>query len=321
MDLSRVTQKTDKSPAKSSLTASLNLMSFFTRKTPEKGQLKSKTPTDESGKEEKKGCHFLSNCHLTIDDYITVFLLRLYLYDPVKYEYPCPIIPIPEEISNSRSEEDSLCEDTESFDPSVSEQGEGKQECPPHTLHYTLPFVDFINSCRTERSIADIVEVNLLLETLYLSFRNELKHTIDNEHMESGGEAEKEEAGDIREAVREETRRDVPARVWREDSKESTTTDDEHHHSASHKSIDNDLDDVSFRLQRLAARFSDNPTGPDESEVAGSGNEKVDSSWRRQCSFILSNEDRLRKGIAQKLYPLLTHQQNQLLYVIVSNKK
>ncbi|OTF74022.1 hypothetical protein BLA29_000731 [Euroglyphus maynei] len=132
---------------------------------------------------------------LTIDDYITFFLLRLYLYDPVKYEYPSPIIPLPKHSIVRRFEDECDCPGTQELDDDSAEFG-----CPDtikdgsaikctssiflKASELSLPFIDMINSSWMDRSIDDVIKLNQLLETLYLCYRNELRSSLDNEYSD-----------------------------------------------------------------------------------------------------------------------------------------
>lgn len=107
---------------------------------------------------------------LTIDDYINFFLLRLYLYDPVKYEYPSPIIPIPKMCMFDNFGDQDACQ-TFHYESLMSTE-------------FSLPYFDMNNSRWKDRSIIDIIELNNLLETLYLSYRKELCPSIDNEYSD-----------------------------------------------------------------------------------------------------------------------------------------
>lgn len=327
MGSSKATKKSDKPPPKSTISGNLNLMSFFTRKASKPKINQTEVQTNKT----KRNIVFSS--HLTIDDYITVFLLRLYLYDPAKYEYPSPIIPIPEEILNKRSEDEDECDPIESDERLSTEHCQFKHQQDSPITQCSLPFIDFINGKTIERSINDIIELNHLLETLYLSYRNELKHTIDNEYSdEDDKENDTEEKEDdkqmenLAEKIEEKLKVDCHQPMMKhQDSKESTTTDDEHHHSICHKSLDHDLDDVSYRLEKLANRFGANnlmnDDDDDDDEDIDPFERKINLNWRKYSRFILTNEDRLRKEIVCKLYPLLNHQQNQLLCVILNFKE
>ncbi|KAI2804197.1 hypothetical protein BLOT_003176 [Blomia tropicalis] len=167
------------------------------------------------------GGPFADSSYLTIDDYITTFLLRLYLYDPVKYEYPSPIIPLPNDLvqnnPNLRSiyrtqtneiDENEIIEDkepnnaeliVESPVSSSSTFGTDRQSTvrasqtqiqPEIQISESfLPFVDFLNCRRSERTISDLIELNMLLETLYLSYRYELRNTIDQDYANDGDDS------------------------------------------------------------------------------------------------------------------------------------
>lgn len=106
----------------------------------------------------------------TIDDYINFFLLRLYLYDPVKYEYPAPIIPIPKICMLDNFGDQDACQTF--YHESLM------------ATEFSLPYFDMNNSRWKDRSITDIIELNNLLETLYLSYRKELCPSIDNEYSD-----------------------------------------------------------------------------------------------------------------------------------------
>lgn len=130
---------------------------------------------------------------LTIDDYITFFLLRLYLYDPVKYEYPSPIIPIPKHSIVRRFEDEcdqyiqDLDDDSVEFCSGTIKDGSTIKCSSSIFLKasiLSLPFIDMINSRWIDRSIDDVIKLNHLLETLYLSYRNELRSSLDNEYSD-----------------------------------------------------------------------------------------------------------------------------------------
>lgn len=137
--------------------------------TPKKGVTPFATPETSSRKLARESIFPLQNMHLICDDYITLFFLRLFLYDPIKYEYKSPIVPVPK----------NLCIGLL-----------GSQDWKDHDSHavsdidfqtVTLPFIVCDPYHKLQRSVEDLVELNILLEALYLSYRNEMKPTIDND--------------------------------------------------------------------------------------------------------------------------------------------
>ncbi|KAH9417405.1 hypothetical protein DERP_007403 [Dermatophagoides pteronyssinus] len=205
--LSSATSKTNPSsilPQKSSI------LSLFKKKQPNSESTFMKSPTDDLSKHSNNHSKFpphkvdgnnpfdFCENQLTIDDYITFFLLRLYLYDPIKYEYPSPIIPIPkhsilkqyeydQNFKEELDDDDDDDDDTTEFCTDQNKNGSSSKTSNQYLLkasELSLPFIDMINSCWLDRSIDDVLKLNQLLETLYLSYRNELRSSLDNEYSD-----------------------------------------------------------------------------------------------------------------------------------------
>ena len=357
---------------------------------------------------------------LTIDDHITIFLLRLYLYDPVKYEYPSPIIPLPADLvqtnpnlkltnrTNVEDEEldesvitkipDKPISSSSSSSASVSLTGQtnlshGNQ--PNFRISDTfLPFIDFLNCRLTERSISDLIELNMLLETLYLSYRNELRHTIDHDYANAGddtwssstedsdSESDDEDLVTAAEYITPtpntsevkcstnfssyEMKHDLRASevgAIRHDSIDddpptTTTTTTKSSTSGSSSLFEKDnLDDIGYKLEQLVLKFVGtsvhsnkktsksrplkvnadnggcivdrkqdqqsqivNTEEEEEAEIDFSELERKVAFQQRMMITEGDNDQQLRIQIASKLFPLLNSHQNQLVYLILSNK-
>ncbi|KAF7489914.1 hypothetical protein SSS_00345 [Sarcoptes scabiei] len=277
-----------------------------------------------------------------VDDHINLFLLRLWLFDPMKYEYASPIIPLPDEFSSSQH----LFEDEK-------DDGNKKSNFYKTTKPLIGPFFEMFNSKCSNRTIEDMIEMNYLLETLFLSYRNELGCSIDNNFSES----EFSDFDDIEsnEMIFEATndRVEISQENSFRDSKESS--DDENFMKAINskndyltkpdlESISDLLDtgepnNISARLERLAQIFDSdrdntNPLEIDERSILEMRDDEVQSKiqnkiksqhdlnefFRFSSSNIYKNNQILRKKIASKLYPLLNSLQIQLLYKILKEK-
>ncbi|XP_027202509.1 uncharacterized protein LOC113796435 [Dermatophagoides pteronyssinus] len=198
---------TSKANPSSILPQKSSILSLFKKKQQNSESTFMKSPTDDLSKHSNNHSKFpphkvdgnnpfdFCENQLTIDDYITFFLLRLYLYDPIKYEYPSPIIPIPkhsilkqyEYDQNFKEELDDDDDDTTEFCTDQNKNGSSSKTSNQYLLkasELSLPFIDMINSCWLDRSIDDVLKLNQLLETLYLSYRNELRSSLDNEYSD-----------------------------------------------------------------------------------------------------------------------------------------
>lgn len=174
-----------------------------------------------------------------------------------------------------------------------------------------LPFVDFLNSARRDRTIAQLIELNMLLETMYLSYRHELRHTIDhdyaNEDTPSWLSDDSSDASDTSDSDLDY--QDAPSSqnhsvsspskatatqalsqpessevtgfppIIRQDSVDddpptATTTTTTNATSSSASAFEkNDLDDISLKLQQLAFKF-----GSKSGQIRKSSKNKRDTS-------------------------------------------
>ncbi len=328
-----VSSTSAKSPA-STVPSNRTMLPFFGRqKSSGDANANNKSTASESSRPSGQPLHqppaksdggaFSGTEHLIVDDYITTFLLRLYLYDPVKYEFPSPIIPLPAGLvqcspslklscgvtnGHKDEEEAEIVEITAdqvqvqtpqsaSTTSTSSASGTGSQAVrvtPDEVLSLSqsfLPFLDLHSDRKSERTIPQLAELNMLLETLYLSYRNELHRTIDHDYAnedwswsandsssstESESEDSELEVSHYHDAVMQHTlsptktlegatASEVPpiagTHLTRIDSVDddpptTTTTTTTNATSSSSAFEKNDLDDISLKLEQLALQFA-----------------------------------------------------------------
>lgn len=330
-----VSSTSAKSPA--SVPSNRTMLPFFGRQKSSSDAHTAKSNAAESSRPSGQPLHqppaksdggaFSGTDHLTVDDYITTFLLRLYLYDPVKYEFPSPIIPLPPGLiqcspslklscsctNGHKEEEEDAVEAVDVQFAQTSEQqtpqststtstssasGTGSQTVritPDEALYLSqsfLPFLDAHSGRKSERTIPQLAELNMLLETLYLSYRNELHRTIDHDYANEDWSWSANDSCSSTESESEDSELDVsryhdavtqqtlsPAKVTTEGSSTSeatiagahlmtridsvdddppttTTTTTTNATSTSSAFEKNDLDDISLKLEQLATKFA-----------------------------------------------------------------
>lgn len=336
VNISRSVSSTSaKSPA--SVPSNRTMLPFFGRQKSSGDANTAKSNANESSRSSGQPLHqppaksdggaFSGTAHLTVDDYITTFLLRLYLYDPVKYEFPSPIIPLPPGLiqcspslklscscTNGHKEEEEETVETvdvqfaqtndqqtpqsTSTTSTSSASGAGSQTIrvtPDEALYLSqsfLPFLDAQNGRKSERTIPQLAELNMLLETLYLSYRNELHRTIDHDYANEDWSWSANDSSSSTDSESEDSELDVshyhdavtqqtlsPVKVTTEgstgevsmsgahltridsvddDPPTTTTTTTTNATSSSSAFEKNDLDDISLKLEQLATQFAGN---------------------------------------------------------------
>lgn len=326
-------------------------------------------------------CGLFANDHLTIDDYITIFLLRLYLYDPIKYDYTLPIIPVPAGVvktalqfptqANSCNEEDEV-QTREELTSSNGVAGVvGVNDFSPRRRSsivnaalmdefsietMMMPYIDWTTR-GPKRSLERLIELNMLLETLLLSYRHELKRTIDavdNEFAnrpddELNDEVEVDEkitsVGSLGGGGGGGDHLSVHSRPETSHDGSSLFLPEEEEDDVRSLISETDLVDFSATLEDMAHRLvlrdcteqqqhgagDDRAEGDDDklNEQLPSLDQMTKTKLLNQSKrvlaggecFLLNQEDRLRHQVAVKLHPLLNGHQNTILYFIIKDKQ
>lgn len=252
---------------------------------------------------------FLHRPYLTADDHINLFLLKLYLYDPVNYEISSPIVPLPVSARDERRRRNSSNKggrnsvddnDGDDEDDKKKDKADTDKEKSSTDLDGATSKSDHLNrlvslsgSTKFTRTKSDLTEINMLFETLFSSLKNELRRTVDHD-----------------------TKHNMDMEEFLEHPKVDPLSPDELSPTADSPDDHHELDALESMLEN-AVLEREKLNKPTSGSGTGSGNN--DRFTESLMKMINNPEDEwsLRQSIKRKLFPLLTPMQNQILSLIV----